>query len=309
MGALLALAALAAGVQLVDAWDLPRAADIPVYFISLPRRNMNAEFDKLHKQFSHAETFDAVDGMTIDIAHDKRVSLFARGKIELSDRRSHVELNSRGALGAYLSHISVIAKFLAQSTNESDIALVVEDDANIPPDLSAIIQSVSREMPPPTTWDVWLLANGAVPKSTPSHLRSWPELPPTARLVDVQHFWGMQAYIVSVRGARRIVESAFPIAVQIDGHLSTMAALGDLTILWREDEPRGLHLRERLFVTTTIQLGARCDICELSASYSRWQDVLFWILVGGALAVGGPRAYKYVCARRLAATAASPRSN
>ena len=116
--------------------------------------------------------------------------------------------------------------------------------------------------------------------------------------MDVEQFWGLQVYVVSARGARKIVDTAFPIVMQFDGHLTTLAKLGELVILWRADAPHGLHLGERWFSASTIQIAA-CDICNLPSSYSRPRDVAFWMLVGAGLAHFGPRAWRGYAARRL----------
>ena len=284
------LRALLSLLVAVHAWKLDSVVDLPTYFISLPRRGMKEVFQSVKEQFPRAELFNAVDGKTIDLVHDSRISYFARQNIAAAGRRSHAELNSAGGVGAYLSHVAVMRAFLAtKPSNESGIALVLEDDTNVQWDTPRKLLNVAGEMPPPSSWDMWLLAGRGISETRTSKLAKWQELPPSARLVDVLQFWGLQAYVVSAHGAARIVDTAYPIVLQFDGHLSSIARVGDITVLWRADEP--INLKERYGVKSTIQIG--CDVCELPSTYSRPLDVLFWVITGLIGSYLAPRMYRY----------------
>jgi GR25 family glycosyltransferase involved in LPS biosynthesis len=72
------------------------------------------------------ERFDAIDGKTIDIEKDTRVSLRTRRNIMYKKRRDHEDLDSAGGVGCYLSHYTVWTKIIAQP---EEYGLVFEDDA------------------------------------------------------------------------------------------------------------------------------------------------------------------------------------
>ena len=269
---------------IIAPWALDPAV-LHVALISLASRdNIPSDLGtSLRRQFPRSFTFDAVDGRMVDASDPAVVSLFAQYNIAMRSRRTHWELDSRGAIGAYMSHIRLLTEFIAAPASTGDVMLVLEDDSDVPDDFAQTLSSVAAEMPPSSQWDLWLVGPGEVANSSKSSLALWSYLPPHARLVDVKQFWGLHSYIVSRRGAARIVASAYPIVVQVDGHMSLLALLGKLTVVWREDKPRGLHIRERLGTRTTVQTDGTCFICELPTRYNRKHDVMTWIAYGAVL--------------------------
>ena len=82
---------------------------IPAFCITLERRmdrwkrfQDQSGIDRLP-----VKRFIGVDGKTLDISTDNRVSTFTKRNIVTKSRRSHEELDSAGGVGCALSHIAV----------------------------------------------------------------------------------------------------------------------------------------------------------------------------------------------------------
>ncbi|MCF7764048.1 MAG: glycosyltransferase family 25 protein [Verrucomicrobia bacterium] len=83
----------------------------------------------------------AVDGRAIDVSSLPEVD-------EATYRRWQGKPLNPGQVGCYLSHIAVMRKFLE---SDSDFALVLEDDASLPPDFVPLLQ---RLLELGKLWDV-----------------------------------------------------------------------------------------------------------------------------------------------------------
>lgn len=75
------------------------------------------------------ERFSAIDGKTINMETDERVSMRTKRNIKYRTRRTHEDIDSVGAIGCFLSHVAIWQEFV-QSGAQS--IMVFEDDAYIP---------------------------------------------------------------------------------------------------------------------------------------------------------------------------------
>jgi GR25 family glycosyltransferase involved in LPS biosynthesis len=89
------------------------------------------------------ERFSAVDGKTIDVETDDRISMRTKRNIKFRTRRTHEDIDTVGAIGCYLSHVTIWKEFLA--SNASAI-MVLEDDAMIPADFVDRFHTVSKRL-------------------------------------------------------------------------------------------------------------------------------------------------------------------
>lgn len=198
--------------------------EIPVYVINLDRRPdrwTTFSSQPALKKFEHLNRFSAVNGSTLDIPKDARVSVHTRMNIAKKYRRSHYEINTPGAIGASLSHIGIWKTFLQ---TEAPYCLVFEDDTVFTEEILAEAKNLSAQMP--TQWDIWLLGHHRWAMEsdplTQNGLTGWRR---------VKGFTGAHAYIINRRAATLLLEECFPIETHIEYYITGTAALKNLTIL------------------------------------------------------------------------------
>lgn len=240
------------------------------------------EFTSRHK----FERFDGVDGKTIDIAKDNRVSIRTRRNILFSKRRDHEDLDTPGGVGCYLSHYGIWTKF-AQSND--DACLIFEDDAYIPKNLyqqlAAAWQDLQRlgDQQP----DIWVLSN---------KFNSRLSLILGTETTEKQGVWEYNvhapntAYIVFRRGIEKLIQNALPIDGHLDHYMYRLAQIGILTHIHHEDinvYQLNVHRGSRL--DSDIQQKSRCDICDIPDSpnkegyfiLNKQNKVGFFVVIAG----------------------------
>lgn len=231
--------------------------NIPVFCINLDRRPDRwtmfsnqpgaAEFPTMRR-------FSAVDGRTLHVLDNDKISLQTKSNIIKKTRRSHDEIDTIGAVGASLSHTTLWKQFLL---TRSEYALIFEDDTKIPRGLPAILAACSKERGElPNGFDLWLLhyafvgMEGAGPAARGL-------LPLTKTWSAPQDFYSFAGYVISRRGAERLLEDAFPVEMHIDRFANKKAELGLLDVV--------VHNRVRLGTRgskSDIQVGG-CRICKI----------------------------------------------
>jgi GR25 family glycosyltransferase involved in LPS biosynthesis len=133
------------------------------------------------------------------------------GPIIAEKRTKHHEL-SKGAVGCYLSHISIYEKLL--QTTDSDMFMIFEDDV-LPSDT---IQVLEKEVAmAPKDWDILLIGGIYSGKDT------FP-------IVKVGSFYQLHAYIIKKNAVEKILNKCYPIMYQIDSFLSDMSENNELNV-------------------------------------------------------------------------------
>jgi GR25 family glycosyltransferase involved in LPS biosynthesis len=163
----------------------------------------------------------AVDAAHLDIERYVTGKAWAqlRETQETGERLRHHDLTP-GAVGCFLSHVTVMRMLLADEVH--DAYFILEDDAVIPTRLADdLFKAIAAT---PEGWDVLLLGHHQYAvfdeaRSTPSHKR-------------VLAFWGTHALIINKAGARKIVAEyeADGISKQIDSMMSLMIKRGKLVV-------------------------------------------------------------------------------
>jgi GR25 family glycosyltransferase involved in LPS biosynthesis len=227
---------------------------IPVFCINLDRRP--DRWTKFSEQPGAAEfpmrRFAAIDGRTIRVLDNKQISLQAKSNIIKKTRRSHDEIDTVGAVGASMSHTTVWRRFLESG---AEYALVFEDDIKIPPGLPAILAACSKDRAELNGFDLWLLHYAFVGMEGASAPRGL--LPLTKTWSAPQDFYSFAGYVISRRGAERLLSDAFPVEMHIDRFANKKAELGLLDVV--------VHNRVRLGARgskSDIQVGG-CRICKI----------------------------------------------
>lgn len=203
---------------------LTNIRNCPVYVINLDRRPDRWEtFSKQPalNQFKKVQRFSAVDGKTLNVLDDTRISQHTRQNIARTFRRSHYEICTPGAIGASFSHIAIWKK-LAESND--DYCVVFEDDTIVDQKALNYIDALIEQLPP--KWDMWLLGcHRWAFKGLPANLKE------TKGWWNVQEFTGAHAYVISKHGAKMLLQECFPIETHIEYYISGCSALKGLRIV------------------------------------------------------------------------------
>jgi GR25 family glycosyltransferase involved in LPS biosynthesis len=256
---------------------------IPSFCITLERRN---DRWKRFQDQSGIDSLDlkrflGVDGKTIDLKTDQRVTTLTKRNIHTKSRRSHEELDSIGGVGCALSHIAVW-QWLVDSNH--DMVLVFEDDAVVPPNFVTRANQCIQEstiLKDPKKWDLWLL--GGI----------WDDLtkiPGEETAFRIGSYVLFHAYVITKRAARMFLKDVYPIHAHIDIWVSIYSYLNDVRIVGCKK----LMLRQNDKVKTDIQSDNGCKICNVPTDYdkkyslvpkTKWQiaqsvEVLSLFLVG-----------------------------
>lgn len=240
---------------------------IHVYCINLKHRadrwkrfSEQPEVDSIMKTYSF-ERFEGINGSALDIQKDARISLRTKRNIREHIRRDHEELDSAGGVGCYLSHTTVWKKFLERS---EQFAVVFEDDATIPVGFMGQLQRAMREVTLlPQTPDVWFftapLAWYYEYKGKPN-----PSASPTGPWIT-NTCGTFTGYMISRRGAERLLETAFPIDMHVDMYTCLAGSLGRVYTVFNKNvavKPYALVQGD-----TDIQVPSGCLICDVPTQY------------------------------------------
>jgi len=205
-----------------------KAEDIPILVISLDRRP-----DRYQKFLTHADVagihpdritrISAVDAKTFDAVTHPSVSLLTAHNIRNKVRRSVYEIDTQGAVGCSLSHFKTW-EWTLRST--SPAILIFEDDAEIPPNFGSRFAQVVADLP--ESWDLICfyntpLGDGAVGCGKKVEEGPW---------YSCDALTGSHAYLLSKRGAKRLLANAYPIELHMDAYMAFMSRMGRITMLW-----------------------------------------------------------------------------
>ena len=201
--------------------QLVTLANTDVYLINMGKNKERLEhFVKMYSRSDLKDKkflrLEAVDGRNVDL--EKLVTPKALNEILSSEkhgyRTKHYQL-TRGAVGCYLSHLSI---YNLMQDSKADMALIFEDDARFGPNvLAQINKSLARV---PFDWDMFNLSCFCI------KCNKYPEY------TDVQQFFWMHAYMIKKTAAKKILDYAVRTGIdkQIDSALGDMIQMGDLKI-------------------------------------------------------------------------------
>jgi GR25 family glycosyltransferase involved in LPS biosynthesis len=201
--------------------------DIPIVVISLDRRpdRWSIFTEKAYAAGIHgkAQRLSAVDAKEFVGHEHPAITLLTAHNIKNGVRRAHHEIDRPGAIGASLSHFKAW-EFLKNSS--APAIVIFEDDTNLPVDFKARMNTLLEELP--TDWDIVSFYN------TPyaGGLTGCTAIPNERPWSSCTSLMGAHAYMVSRRGAQRLLARAYPIEMHVDAYLAFMARMGHVTMLW-----------------------------------------------------------------------------
>ena len=129
---------------------------IPAVCITLERRADRWKRFQDQPGLPSVKRFLGVDGKTIDLDTDDRITTLTKRNIKTKTRRSHEELDSMGGVGCALSHIAVWQWMV---DHNQEMCMVFEDDALVPSDFKERANQIikdSNTLKNPSQWDIWL---------------------------------------------------------------------------------------------------------------------------------------------------------
>lgn len=192
----------------------------PIKYWVINLKSNKDRFDTFINNFTidaPVERYDAVCGKNLKNI-EKYMTPTSYNELLLTERRGYRTKHyqqTRGGVGCYLSHYNIIRKLVWDPMH--DYYVVFEDDVTLVPGAERAIKDAIRNAP--NDWDIilfyTLMEN---PGSTTEN----------AYVRKLNHFWGMQGYVINRRGARKI--SDHRANIQIDSKLSLMAKKNMLNV-------------------------------------------------------------------------------
>lgn len=190
--------------------------DIKTYAINLDK-NIK-KFDELNKSFNklgiYPERFKAIYGKDLDKDYIDRITHpYVQYTIE-NGRSIDADVANEGSIGCSLSHIKLWEKLLY---SDQDYFLILEDDAfpnyeeNLINDINSYLNKVTET---DKKWDIIYLGYS---KSFINKDNKINDIYAIKSIIFTTH-----AYIISKKGAAKLLEKAFPIIHQIDSYMSFM---------------------------------------------------------------------------------------
>lgn len=239
--------------------------DIPIFCINLDRRKdrwKNFTEQSSLTQFDSIIRVSAVDGNKIPLLQNENISLETKNNILKKSRRSHGEIKSMGAIGCTLSHAKVWKEFLEKYPDQP-YCIVLEDDAKIPPNLLEILNNIP--LTEIGSFDVWLLYYTLIEKNIKELSDHW---------ISPGYFWGTVAYIISREGAKKLLDTLYPIEVQIDRYMYLKQEVGECKIVIH----KGVRIGA-LGGSSDIQ-GGKCRICDIPSDMGDLRVINKYFLAG-----------------------------
>lgn len=156
------------------------------------------------------ERFNAVNGKSVNL--EQYVTPLAYDQIITAEKNGyrfrHYEL-TRGAVGCFLSHITLYNKLL--NDNDHDFYLIFEDDAYIPKNIIKELEYFIEMAPP--DWDI--LVFGVIREV----------ISESGELYDkVKTWWGLFGYAINKKGAERFMNE-FNEQKKIDKQIDSMMSM------------------------------------------------------------------------------------
>jgi GR25 family glycosyltransferase involved in LPS biosynthesis len=168
------------------------------------------------------QRLSAVDAKTFEAHKHPAVTLGTAHNIYYGVRRSHYEIDAPGAVGASLSHFKA---WETLRSSQAPAMIIFEDDAEIPTDFKARLERVLADLP--SDWELVQFQRtdfGGVNGCKPIKGQD-----PWQRCTSLM---GAYAYMVSQRGAQKLLERAYPIELHVDAYMAYMCRLGHINMIW-----------------------------------------------------------------------------
>lgn len=206
--------------------------------------------------FPGVKIFPAVEGS--EQKNNQLLSVWARyNLLNGIYRKCHEQFTTWGSVGCYLSHVSLWQYMVNKNL---DKMAIFEDDVIFSEGAKEKIDSLLQSIPD----DADMVALGVL----------WNEIhePYNDKLDRINgQFFGLHAYILTNKGAKKFLQEVFPMEIQLDSYMSFVARMNDMKLYtsWGICSQGGR--------ATTIQNS--CTICFYDENFSRLLLVSLCILI------------------------------
>ena len=194
-----------------------------IFVINLTKRNDRLNFFKeFYSLPIKYNVFNAVDGNSLkinDLFNKNIINNNILNNIKNNtNRKYHYEINTKGAIGCYLSHVN-LWKYIVN--NNIKYAIIFEDDCKVS-NISLINIDIRLNILP-DNWNIYLL-NDISSKYDIELVYN--------KLYKVKRFFGLVAYIINYNTAKLLINNTklFPINQHLDSYLSELSLDYNLNI-------------------------------------------------------------------------------
>lgn len=174
------------------------------------------------------QRFEAIDGRRVDLSR-LEMSIATRANLANKTKHSHLEIESVGSLGAYLSHFEVW-KLIASG----QASVVLEDDVILRPDYASRLKEAQE-----SGYDIVMLGIQHGPNRGLSTIKPWTR---GGGLVN-----GAFAYYLTPAGAQVLIKNAFPISLSVDHYIYGQCGLNDVPVGYTHAVTHNSFTRHTIF--------------------------------------------------------------
>lgn len=223
---------------------------IPSYCINLDKRTDRwSKFSQQPaiREMNLLKRYSAVDGAKINIFDNEQISTKTVYNILNKTRRSHTEIDAVGAVGCTMSHVGVWKEFLESSHK---FCLIFEDDVIVPTNFKEMVLQSSQTLHDlHDEFHVWLIHYGIFVNNK--------YIPVQDQWVTPTKFYGTGCYLLSRKGAEKLLQHVYPIEMHIDAYIQTKASIGEILLL----------IHKKVYIPlrnskSNIQHG-KCELCNI----------------------------------------------
>jgi GR25 family glycosyltransferase involved in LPS biosynthesis len=246
--------------------------NIPKYVINLDRRTDRwKSFQEVSgfKELNNLRRWSGTDGKNLNIDTDNRISLYTKFNLLRSARRSHMELETAGGVGCYISHVEVWKHFLEKE--KSEVGMIMEDDSIMDKKTISGIKTFiqkSKVMNNTELWDFSILAPHT------KNINHGPMYHYDTTCIRLIEFTGLTAYLFTKKGISKILPYVYPIQMHIDWFLSVSAQFQIINIC----TPQISLVRVRDSITDVAKYYKntykRCDVCDIESDYLKTNTIV-----------------------------------
>jgi GR25 family glycosyltransferase involved in LPS biosynthesis len=246
--------------------------NIHVYCINLKHRtdrwerfSSQPELEILKESYE-VERFEGINGSAINIQKDERISLRTKRNIKDNIRRDHEELDSAGGVGCYLSHTTIWKKFLERS---EPYAMILEDDVLLEPGFTMKFKRAMKDTTLlPDEPDVWFFQR---PTEWYYNYKGLP-YPPNMSKHNIGPWItntcaAFTGYLISRRGAEKLLEAAFPIDMHVDLYTCLNGELKRTINVYHKNVTVGVQPVQLLDSDIQVSEDKACMICDIPTQY------------------------------------------
>lgn len=230
----------------------------PVYYINLDdnkKRNFHINDMLRNYGFVNINRISAVDTRHIKSVHFYKKMIKSDAYTTLisdilNKKRNFHRSLTKGAIGCYLSHCLIYKDIVDKNI---PYAIILEDDCKFFTSVSKFWNIINTIKIPNDT-DI-LLYDALVYDFNSNNC-------PINNLCQIYFFFGLHFYLVTLKGAKILLNNLLPIEYQLDSKLSILASENKIVIYKYNDSINSLAKQDKQMFKTDIQLLG-CKNCNI----------------------------------------------